>query len=78
MMTISSAFQGLLQHLLQVLPRSPFQGVIVEFAALPWLPWLNWFVPVRAMLVVMTGWLAAISLFYLYSVVARWVKLIGD
>lgn len=77
-MNIGDAFNGLISSLVQLLPASPFAGVIDSLASVPYLSWLNWFFPVRACLAVMLAWLTAISLFYLYSVVARWVKLIGD
>lgn len=77
-MNIGDAWKGLLQNLISVLPTSPFAPFIEQFGQLPALGWLNWFFPVRGCLTVMAAWLTAVSLFYLYSVVARWVKLIGD
>lgn len=77
-MNISDAWRGLLQNLISVLPTSPFAPFIAQFGQLPALGWLNWFFPVRGCLTVMAAWLTAVALFYLYSVVARWVKLIGD
>lgn len=77
-MNIGDAWKGLLQNLINVLPTSPFAPFLDRFADLPALGWLNWFFPVRGCLQVMAAWLTAVALFYLYSVVARWVKLIGD
>lgn len=77
-MNIGDAWNGLLQNLVNALPVSPFAGYLDQFASLPALGYLNWFFPVRGCLTVMAAWLAAVTLFYLYSVVARWVKLIGD
>lgn len=77
-MTINQAFRGLISQLLSVLPTSPFADFVAQFSGLPWLGVLNWFFPVRQCLIVMTAWLGAIGLFYLYSVVMRWVKMIGD
>lgn len=59
-----------------VLPLSPFQQFIERFSGLPYLGWLNWFVPVREILTVMKAYLVAVGLFYLYSVVMRWIKVI--
>lgn len=70
--------QNLLQRLLQVLPKSPFKDISASIANSDYLGYLNWFFPVSEVLSVMTAWLAAIALFYLWSVLARWVKLIGD
>lgn len=77
-MNISDAWNGLLQSVIQILPRSPFAQFVEQFEDLPYLGYLNWFIPVRSILTIMAAWLAAITLFYVYSVVARWIKLIGD
>ena len=71
-------FNGLMEPLLRVLPTSPFKEYLAYFKDIPYLGWLNWFVPIRAGLVVLGSWLGAIALFYLYSIVMRWLKLIGD
>lgn len=76
-MNINQGFR-LLSNLIELLPTSPFADFVDQFGQLPWLGVLNWFFPVGQCLVVMAAWLGAITLFYLYSVVMRWVKLIGD
>lgn len=76
-MNVTSSFR-ILDQIVEVLPASPFADAISRFANLPWLGTLNWFFPVRECLTVMAAWLAAVALFYLYSVIMRWVKLIGD
>ena len=77
-MGIKDAFRGIIDRLIDILPASPFANALSNFANLPYLGYLNWFIPVRGILTVMGAWLAAITLFYLYSVIMRWVKLIGD
>lgn len=77
-MDFSNVWDGIIDSILSVLPTSPFAGFINEFANLPFLGYLNWFFPVGACLTVMGVWLAAIALFYLYSILMRWVKMIGD
>lgn len=77
-MNINQAFNGLISGLMELLPTSPFADFIAQFSGLPWLGVLNWFFPVRQCLIVMAAWLAAITLFYVYSIVMRWVKMIGD
>lgn len=71
-------FENVVQKVLSALPLSPFQNFINSFSGLPYLGWLNWFFPVGDCLVVMLAWLGAVGLFYLYSVLMRWIKLIGD
>lgn len=77
-MDIRTAFNGIIDNLVQLLPTSPFAEFIDEMIGLPALGYLNWFFPVRDCLRVMAVWLSAIALFYLYSVIMRWVKMIGD
>ena len=64
--------------LVKVLPVSPFQQYIQYFSDLPYLGFLNWFVPVAALVKIGLAWLSCITLFYIYSIAMRWVKMIGD
>lgn len=64
--------------LIKVLPVSPFQPFISDISNLPYLGYLNWFFPVSDVLKVGAAWLASVALFYLYSVLMRWMKVIGD
>ena len=77
-MEFEALFNSLGEKLLGLLPLSPFQEFISNFSSLPYLGWLNWFFPVGDCLVVMGVWLTAVGLFYLYSIVMRWLKMIGD
>ena len=77
-MEFEAVFQKFSEALMQVLPISPFQQYIDQFRSLPYLGWLNWFFPVGACLTVMAAWLVAVGLFYLYSILMRWIKIIGD
>lgn len=74
---LDSILDKFLMILTKVLPLSPFAPFIDKLEALPYLGYLNWFVPVGEMLAIASAWLAAIAIFYLYSVIARWVKLIS-
>lgn len=65
-----------LDWLLTVLPTSPFRTFIDTCSDLPALGWLNWFVPVGQMIAIAELWLAAIALFYMYSIIARWIRAI--
>lgn len=74
----SEMFQKFGNWLVSVLPHSPFLSFISVVKKVPYLEYLNWFIPVDAILKVLVAWLGTISLFYVYSIIARWVKLIGD
>lgn len=71
-------FKKFAENLLDLLPISPFQEFLSNFRNLPYLGWLNWFFPVSGCLKVMGAWLGAVGLFYLYSILMRWIKMIGD
>jgi hypothetical protein len=64
--------------IISVLPVSPFAKYISMFKDLPFLGYLNWFIPIGTIVKVGLSWLAAIALFYIYSIIMRWVKMIGD
>ena len=66
------------QKILNFFPLSPFRTFIDNIPNIPYLGWLNWFFPVSEILEVLSLWLIAIALFYIYSVIARWIKLIGS
>lgn len=71
---------SLVDEILQLLPQSPFADLLaqLEAAELPGLAWLNWLVPIPELLQLLSLWLVAIVTYYAYSVIARWIKLIGD
>lgn len=75
MSTIWGKFAGYLQT---VLPTSPFRQFISAMPTSIGFKWLNWLVPVHDILAVLAAWLAAVTLFYLYSIIMRWLKVIGD
>lgn len=70
--------QNLGSKVLSLLPTSPFRAFIDGWQAPEYLGWLNWFFPISQILTVLAAWLAAIALFYLYSIIMRWIKMIGD
>lgn len=70
--------ENLFEKILLLLPRSPFQQFMEWFTDLPYISFLNWFFPVGECLAVMGVWLIAVALFYVYSIIMRWIKIIGD
>lgn len=75
-------FKGLLDKfgswLLSVLPSSPFQGFLSNFNGKfgKNLGYLNWFISFHDLKVIFLVWLGAVALFYLYSIIMRWVKML--
>lgn len=67
---------GLVSTVLSWLPTSPFADVASDFQSSLGLAWLNWFIPVGRMVEVTAAWCTAIALYYLASIMLRWVKAI--
>lgn len=66
-----------LDWVLALLPTSPFTKFLDACSNLPYLGWFNWFVPIGQMIAIGEAWLVAIGLFYLYSIVLRWIRAIS-
>lgn len=76
MAEMQALLNAFLDLLMKVFPTSPFADTIEKFSKLPYLGYINWFVPVSEMVTIGSAWLVAIGVYYLYSIIARWVKLI--
>lgn len=63
--------------IIKVLPTSPVQKFLGNFDEIPALQYLNWFLPISSILVVMEIWLSAVALFYIYSLILRWIRAIS-
>lgn len=74
-MIINTAFQKFVDWILQALPPCPFAGF--NLGNYPYVSYINWFFPVSECLDLMAAWLVAIGVYYVYSIVARWVKIIS-
>lgn len=66
-----------LDVVISLFPLSPFTPVIQELSSLPYLGYINWFVPIVDFIKIGTLWITAIGVYYAWSVIARWVKLLG-
>lgn len=64
--------------ILSVLPTSPFDKYLDQLNNLNYLGYLNWFIPVADLVKILLTWTAAVGVFYIYSIIMRWVKMIGD
>ena len=60
-----------------LLPTSPFVAFIDAIGNSPWLSALNYFVPIGTFISIGEAWLVAIGVFYLYSIVLRWIRAIS-
>ncbi|WP_411338355.1 hypothetical protein [Ruminococcus gauvreauii] len=65
-----------LDWVLKLLPTSPFAPFLDGLETLPYLGYLNYFIPVGTFLKIGAAWLVSIGLFYLYSIILRWIRAI--
>ena len=63
--------------IVNALPRSPVSRYLDAIEELPYLEYVNWFIPVSSILVVCETWLVCIGIYYLYSIILRWIRAIG-
>ena len=61
-----------------ILPMSPFRPYINQLQDLPWIGVVNYFVPIGTMLDIMFAWVTAMGLYYVYALILRWVKIVGE
>lgn len=67
---------ALVDTVLGWLPQSPFANVPSTISSADGIAWLCWFFPVHECLVLLTAWIGAVALFYLASIMLRWIKAI--
>lgn len=73
---ISNTASKIMTNAVGLLPRSPFRSFIDEIDKHDWLGYINWLIPIDKFIVIGEAWLVAVGLFYLVSVLLRWVKAI--
>lgn len=74
--TIAQFLSQTMKWVVSFLPDSPFT-LLSNSPVQPYLAYINWFIPFDFIVTTMEAWLAAIALYYLYSVILRWVKAIN-
>ncbi len=65
-----------LDWVLKLLPTSPFAAYIDALENIPFLAYLNYFLPISTFIAIGEAWLVAVGLFYLYSIILRWIRAI--
>jgi hypothetical protein len=66
--------------LINIFPDSPFKAVIASIRtsySSELLGYINYFIPVSEMLAILSVWVTAIVMYYLVSIILRWVKAIS-
>lgn len=71
---IIMVLSSIIEFIITVLPSSPFNHNYLS--EIPYINYLNWVIPIQTMTNIMFIWLIYISLYYGYTVLARWGKVI--
>lgn len=74
--SITDTVYSILQSVINILPDSPFEYLCQIPEVYQIMKWVNWFLPIQFMLSSMTAWLSAITIYYIYSIIMRWIKAI--
>lgn len=75
--SIIKSIGSVLTFIFSILPDSPFQKYIIQNETiLPYLKMVNYFIPISEMLVTFEAVLVCVGIYYIYQIVARWIKLI--
>ena len=72
---ILNIFGGILGFLINVFPTSPFV-LLDKTGYSDFIAKINYFIPFYEFIAIMEAWLVCIAIYYLYSALARWVKMI--
>lgn len=60
--------------LLDFLPSSPFRKAIDLIGNIPYIDTINWFLPIEEIIMILMWWGSAITLYYAYMIILRWIK----
>lgn len=68
----------MLGAILSLLPTSPFRGAISTFSSWSgdYMGYIAYFVPVKIIIDLTIAWTVCIAMYYLYSIILRWIKAI--
>lgn len=67
---------SLLGVILSLLPNSPFKAFTTAMQTSEPLQYAAYFLPIRQIIAVSEAWLVAITVFYIWQIVLRWVNAI--
>ena len=75
--TIIWLFAAVLNTVFSLLPNSPFLNISTYSLSMnKYLSNLSWLLPIKEMIGILVVWLGCMLIYYVYSVVMRWIKLI--
>ena len=73
---LAKILNSILGKILFFLPNSPFLYYINNMQRLPVIKYIGWLVPFQTIIAISETWLLAITTFYIFSAILRWVKAI--
>lgn len=75
--TIIWLFAAALNIIFSLLPNSPFTNIATyDLIISKYLSNLAWILPIKQIISILGLWLGCMLIYYIYSVVMRWIKLI--
>lgn len=75
---IVNVINSVVDNISTYLPGDPFAPFIDDLSNIPWIGVLNYFVPIGAFLDILLAWVTALGVYYVYSIILRWVKVVGE
>lgn len=73
--SIISIIAVVINNIFDLLPDTPFKvddiSVLYEYMG-----YLNWIIPIDKFIIITVSWLSAISIYYAYQIILRWIKAI--
>lgn len=74
---IISIVSDVLNSIFGLLPNSPFNMDNIDISAISeYVSYLNWILPLDNILIITMSWLVAISIYYVYQIIMRWIRAI--
>lgn len=74
--SIIDGFASIVTKIVSILPSSPFSGLYSLTMDSKWFGLLAYIIPIQPILSLLTAWILAVGVFYLYMILMRWAKAI--
>lgn len=72
---IISGIASFINFVINLLPKSPFH-YLDNSSISDYIGYFNWLFPIDSMISFLELWLVAIGVYYLYSILMRWIKML--
>lgn len=74
---LTNTLNEILAVIMALLPDSPFKDIQLPEAISQYLPYINWIVPFYLIGNILMIWCAAITVYYAYQIILRWIRAIN-